>query len=147
MKKKYIVKLTNEEHQELTDIISKGKSPAYKIKHANILLKANTDGPNWIDRQIAEAFNCHSNTITNVKKRFVEEGLDSALDRKKRDPSTLPRKFDGVDQAKIIALACSTPLADHSHWTLRLLANKVVELNIVDSISHQTVSRILKKMT
>ena len=143
--KKYIVRLTEEERQTLKVIIGKGKSAAYRIKHANILLKANADGSNWPDERIVEAFECHRNTVENVRKRFVTQGLEAALERKKR--LTPPRKIiiDGEREARIIAISRTTPPPGRAKWSLRRLADKIVELGIVESASHMTVQRVLKK--
>lgn len=146
MAKRYIVKLTEEERQELQKLVSTGKAAAYKIKHANILLNIDANGPGWTDSEAAAAFSCHTNTVVSIRKRFVEEGLEAALTRKKRaNPSRKP-VCDGESEAKIIALRCSQPPEGHSRWTLRLLADKIVELEIVPDISHETVRKVLKKM-
>lgn len=143
--KKYVVRLTDEERETLRMITNTGKSAAYRIKHAHILLKADADAGDWPDEQIVEAFECHRNTVENVRKRFVLEGLDAALERKKR--LTPPRKkiIDGEQEAKIIALSRTTPPPGRAKWSLRLLADKIVELGIVESASHMTVQRVLKK--
>jgi transposase len=143
--KKYIVRLTEEERQELIDLVNKGTSPAYKIKHANILLKADANGPNWQDKQIVEAFGGHKNTIVNIRQRFVEQGYAAALERKKQKVPSRPRKLDGEGEARLIALGCSQPPDGYAKWSLRLLAEKIVELNVVDSISHEAVRQTLKK--
>ena len=143
MNKRYIVRLTEEEREYLHELVSTGKAAAYKIRHANILLKVDADGPNWTDKQAAEAFSCHPNTVANVRKRFVEQGLEAALGRKKSPRP--PRLVDGEVEAKIIALRCSPPPKGRSRWTLRLLAEKAVELEIVPSISHETIRQVLKK--
>jgi transposase len=145
MNKKYIVRLTSQEREQLEEFISRGKRAAYKIKHANILLKADADGPGWSDESIAEAFSVHEHTVRNVRQRFVEEGLKAALERKKQDPP--PRKpiLDGEKQARLMAMACSQPPQGHARWTLQLLADEMVRLDVVDSISYETVRRALKK--
>lgn len=146
MEKKYIVRLTAEERAELEAMVSKGKAAAYKIKHANILLAADVAGPAWPDRQIGQAFCCHLHTVENVRRRLVLEGLTAALERKPQtQPSHLP-KLDGKGEARLFALACSQPPEGQDRWTLRLLAHRLVELEVVDSISDQTVRRVLKKM-
>lgn len=145
MNKKYIVRLSDEEREYLTGITTKGKAAAYKIKHAHILLKADADGPNQTDEEIAENFSVHKNTVSGVRQRLVEEGIESALNRKKqKNPPRMP-KFDGEKEAKLIALRCGRPPEGHARWTLRLLADKVVELEISDSVSHETVRQTLKK--
>jgi transposase len=145
MAKKYVVRLTDEERESLQVLIGRGKTAAYKIKHANILLNADANGPDWIDRQIAEAFHVHKNTVSNVRQRFVEEGLESALQRKQ--PAEPPHKpiLDGEKEAKLLALSCSAPPEGRCRWTLHLLADKLVELGVVETISHETVRQALKK--
>ena len=146
MQKKYIVRLTDEERNMLQEVISKGRTAAYKMKHANILLKADVDGANWTDQQIAAAFSTSLNTVVNLRQRFVEHGFEAALGRKKR--STPPRKksLDGYQEARLIALRCSAPPSGYAKWTLRLLAEKLVELEVVEQISRETVRQALKKM-
>ena len=143
--KKYVVRLTEEERETLKTIISKGASPAYRIKHAHILLKADADGSNWPDERIVEAFECHRNTVENVRKRFVLQGLPAALERKKRLTPPRKRIIDGEQEARIIALSRTKPPLGRAKWSLRLLADKVVELEIAESVSHMTVQRVLKK--
>ena len=125
---------------------SRGKAAARKLNHAHILLKADQseNGPGWDDQRISQSFNVSVPTIERIRKNFVEEGLESALDR--RMPSrTRPCKFDGEKEAQLIALACSTPPDGHTRWTLRLLADKLVELNHFDELSYETVRQVLKK--
>ena len=143
--KKYIVRLTREEHQTLQETVGKGKSAAYRIRHAHILLKADADRSNWPDERIVEAFECHRNTVENVRKRFVLQGLDAALERKKRLTPPRPKIIDGEQEARIIALSRTTPPPGRSKWSLRLLAGRIVELGIVEAASHMTVQRVLKK--
>ena len=147
MSKKYVVRLTKEERAQLEDVVSKGKAPAYRIKHANILLNADADGPAWKDEDIAQALHCHRNTVANVRQRLVEKGLEAALERKKRAKPPRQNLLDGEKEAKLIALGCSQPPPGHAKWTLRLLAEKLVALGIVESISHETVRQTLKKTT
>jgi len=142
---KYLVRLTNEERGRLTGLITKGKAAAFKIRHAHILLKADVDGPAWSDDQIARAFSVHTSTVGNLRKRFVEQGLEAALNRKERPRPSRERKLDGEAGARLIALSCSKPPEGYNRWTLRLLADKAVELGIVDTVSHETVRRTLKK--
>lgn len=144
-KKKYVVRLTSKEREQLQDLVRKGKTQAYRIRHAQILLKADADGPAWLDRTIAEAFCCHRATVEGIRKRLVLGGLDSALERKKRTRPPTERILDGANEARLIALACSEPPKGRSRWTLKLLADELVALNIVESISYQTVKRTLKK--
>jgi len=145
MNKKYIVRLTSEEREHLEGFISKGKRGAYKIKHANILLKADGDGPGWSDEAIAEAFSVHEHTVRNVRERFVEHGMDAATERKKQDAPSRKPILDGEKQAHLLAIACSQPPEGHARWTLQLLADEMVRLEIVEAISYETVRRALKK--
>jgi len=145
MATKYIVRLTREEREGLECLVRKGKTQAYRIKHANILLAVDADGPEWSDEQAAEAFGCHANTVRNVRQRFVEHGLASALERKRQDAPSRQRILDGEKEARLVALACSAPPDGRAKWTLQLLADKLVTLEVVEAISHQTVRRTLKK--
>ena len=145
MNKKYVVRLTMEEREELGAMVSKGRAAAYKIRHANILLKADADGPAWSDERIAEAFGCHPRTVENVRRRFVLEGLEAAIVRRRQKKLSRERKLDGEGEAHLIAIACSTPPDGRDRWTLQLLADRLVRLEVVDSISDQTVRRTLKK--
>lgn len=145
MAKTYIVRLASEERISLEAMIKKGRGAAYKIKHANILLKADADVSAWTDTRIADAFGCHYRTVADVRKRFALEGLERALDRKKQLwPSVMP-KLDGEKEAKLITIACSEAPDGRTRWTLRLLADKLVELDVVDTISYETVRQTLKK--
>lgn len=145
MKKKYIVELTDEERSTLKEVVKKLKGSSQKVKRANILLKADTCGPGWTDTKIAEALDCRTKTVENVRQRFVELGFDVALNGKKREKPPTEKLLDGEQEAKIIALRLGTPPAGYGKWTLRLLARKVVELEIADAVSYQTVRRTLKK--
>ncbi len=145
MAKKYIVRLADEERESLTRFVNKGKTQAYRIKHANILLAVDEDGPKWCDEQAAEAFGCHVQTVANVRQRFVEQGLEAAVERKKQKSPSRERILDGDKEARLIAVACSTPPDGRAKWTLKLLADELVALEVVDSISDQTVRRTLKK--
>ena len=147
MNKKYIVRLTEEEHRQLTEIVTKGKASARKITHAHILLKAdvNEGGSGWTDPRLAEAFGVDTNTVYNIRQRFVEEGLDESLNRKKRSIPGRQRKLDGKGEAKLIAMSCSQAPEGRIRWTLHLLADKLVEMKVVNSISHETVRQALKK--
>ena len=144
---KYIVELTSAEQKELTQLVSKGKAAARKITHARILLQANEsqDGPAWTDEQISEAFGIHTNTIHGIRRRFVEHGLQAALERKKQDRPSRKRIVDGDVEAHLIVLRCGDPPEGRNQWNLRLLADRLVELEIVSSISHETVRKTLKK--
>lgn len=143
MKKKYIVSLTDEERKYLEDIVNKGKNAAYRIKHANILLNAESDKP---DNQISAICRCHSNTVADVRRRFVEEGLEAALDRKKREKPPIQSKLDGEKEARLIAIACSQPPEGYAKWTMQMLADRMVEMQVIKSLSDSTVWRTLKKM-
>ena len=145
MNKKYIVRLTQDERKKLERLISKGQTKAYRIKHAHILLKADADGPAWTDEEIAEAFCCHIRTVEAVRRRLVFRGLEAALERKRRAIPPRERILDCEKEARLIALSCSQPPEGRSRWTLELLADRMVELKIVDQISYQTVRRALKK--
>jgi len=145
MNKKYIVRLTAEERKELEILVKKGKTQAYRIKHAYILLAVDADGPNLSDEDSARIFGCHQNTVRNVRQRFVEQGIEVALERKKRDKPPRELKIDGEKEAQLIAIVCSEPPAGRAKWTLKMLAERLVELDIVDTISDQTVRRTLKK--
>lgn len=142
MKKKYIVELTEAERARLRDVAKKLKGSSQKVKRANILLKA--DG-GWTDARIAEALDCRTKTVENVRQRFVESGFEATLNGKQRDTPPIEKLLDGKQEAKIIALRLGKPPAGYGKWTLRLLARKVVELEIVDAVSYQTVRRTLKK--
>lgn len=146
MKKKYIVTLTQEERASLQAMLSKGRAAARKLMHARILLKADAgrDGPAWHDEQIAGGLEIGRATVERVRKQFVEEGLDVALNRR-RPRRRYRRKLDGDGEAQLIALACSQAPEGRSRWTLRLLADRMVQLGQVDHLSHETVRQVLKK--
>ncbi len=143
--KKYIVRLAPEERVQLEALVNKGRTPGYRIRHAHMLLKADADGPAWLDREITEAFSCCRATVEGIRKRFVLEGLDVALERKKRAKPPREKLLDGEKEARLIALACSKSPEGRSRWTLELLADELVTLEIVESISYRTVQRTLKK--
>ena len=142
---KFIVRLSPEERQRLEELVHKGKSVAYRIKHANILLKADADGPAWCDQQIADAFGCHVNTVANVRRRCVDDGLEAALDRKKRATPPVEPILDGAAEARLITIACSEAPDGAARWTMQMLADELVRLKVVTSISDETVRRTLKK--
>lgn len=145
MNKKFIVRLSDEERIVCREIIKKLKGSSQKVRRAQILLKADADGPAWSDIRIAEAFECRVQTIENVRKRLVVEGFEQALEHKKRvDPPT-PCKLDGEGEAKLIALRLGKPPSGYGQWTLQLLADEMVALEIVDSISYETIRKVLKK--
>jgi transposase len=144
MLKKYIVRLTDAERKTLTEVVAKLKGSSQKVRRAQILLKADADGPAWTDARIAEAFDCRTKTVENIRERFVTAGFDLTLNGKPRvEPR--PKLLDGEQEAKLIAMRLGPPPAGFSNWTLRLLAEQVVALEIVESISHETVRRTLKK--
>ena len=145
--KKYTVTLTAEERQDLQDLIAAGKAAAQRLTHARILLKADAapDGPAWTDERIAEAVEVSAATVERVRQRFVEHGLEGALVRKSQERPSRQRKLDGRAEARLIALACSPPPEGRNEWTMQLLADKLVALEIVDAVSDETVRRTLKK--
>jgi DNA-binding MarR family transcriptional regulator len=145
MNKKYIVRLIDDERQRLLQLTATGKAAADKIKHANILLQADANGPNWADDKMAQAFHCHCKTVRNIRQRFVEQGLDAALARKPQTTLSRQRILDGNQEAHLIALHCSPPPKGRGKWPLRLLADKLIELEIVECISDETVRQTLKK--
>jgi len=145
VKKISIVRLTNEERATCLAIIKKLKGSSQKVRRANILLKADADGPNWKDQDIAAAFLCSRQCIENLRKRLVTEGFDIALNGKKRETPPRAKCFDGRQEAEVIALLFSTPPEGRNGWTLRLLADKIVELEIAPKTSRSTVWRTLKK--
>jgi len=145
--KYYKVNLLPEERDELQSLVSTGKVAAYKRTRAQILLKADQgpDGPAWSDQKICDAFDVGRMTVERTRKALVLEGLPAALQRKAREHPPVPRKLDGSGEAQLITLACSEPPAGHSQWTLQLYADELVQLQVVDSISRETVRRTLKK--
>ena len=145
--KSYKVTLDAEERQHLHDLIAAGQAAARKLAHARILLKADAaeGGPAWPDGRIADALEVSTDTVERVRQRFVELGLEAALDRKQRERPPREVKLDGRAEARLIALACSTPPGGRAVWTMQLLADKLVELEVVDSISDETVRLALKK--
>ena len=148
MSPRYRVTLTEEEREELQTLTRSGKTSAKKFIHARALLlcDASEGGPAWNVADIATALGITSRTIEHLKKRFVEEGLEAALVRKPREKPPREVIFDGAFEARLIALACSDAPIGHSRWTVRLLADKAVELNFAPTVSHMTVQRVLKKM-
>lgn len=146
MKKKYIVTLTDPERQMLQAMLTRGKAAARKLVHARILLKADASpgGPAWNDDQIADGLEVGRATVERVRREFVEEGLDAALERR-RPRRQYERCLDGDGEAHLIALACQKPPEGQARWTLRLLADRMVQLEYVERVSYQTVRRTLKK--
>jgi len=145
MQKKYIVRLSKEERNTLRAIVKKFKGSSQKVRRAQILLKADADGPAWSDSRIGEAFGCRRQTVEMIRQRLVETGFQETLDGKKRADPPTPKLLDGEQEAKIIATRLGPPPKGYANWTLRLLARKVVELQIVDAVSYETVRRTLKK--
>jgi transposase len=144
MQKKYIVRLTDAEEEMLGRLVKQRRASAQKVRRAQVLLKANVDGPDWSDTQIAGAFDCSTQTVENIRERLVTEGLEIALNG--RPKSRVRRKvLDGEQEAKIIALRLGRPPKGFANWTLRLLAEQAVALEIVESVSHETLRRALKK--
>jgi len=146
MNKKYIVRLTDEERVICEATVKKEKGKSEKVRRATILLKTNADGPAWDDAKISEAIGCRTRTVENVRQAFVLEGFEKALVRQKRVTSPTPKLLDGTAEAKLIAMRLGKPPAGFGHWTLRLLAEEMVELEIVESISPEMVRQTLKKM-
>ena len=145
MNKKFIVRLSDEERAICQEVVKKLKGSSEKVRRAQILLKADADGPGWTDSRIAEAFNCRLQTVENLRKRLVTQGFEAALERKKRPEPPTPPKLDGTGEAKLIAMRLGKPPVGYGHWTLQLLADELVALEVVDSISHETVRKVLKK--
>jgi len=146
MKKKYPVILDSSEREYLRSLIAVGTAPARKLTHARILLKADQsqEGPAWVDEEVAQAVEVSQPTVCRVRKQYFEEGLEAALNR--RPPNReYHRKLDGEQEARLVALACSEPPEGQARWSLRLLADRMVELSVVEDISYQTVRRTLKK--
>ncbi len=145
MQKKYIVRLTNEERESLRSVIKKLKGSSQKVRRAQVLLKADADGPGWTDVRIAEAFDCRTKTVENIRQRLVRDGFEIALNGKQRASPPRAKLLDGDQEAKLIAMRLGSPPKGFANWTLRLLAQRVVQLEIVDSISQETVRKTLKK--
>ena len=145
MEKKYIVRLTDEERQTLGMVVKKLQGRSQKVRRAQILLKADTEGPNWTDKKIAEALSCRTKTVENIRQHLVTQGVAGALNGKKRDTPPRQKRLDGEQEAKVIALRLGKPPLGFANWSLRLLAAEVVELGIVDAVSHETLRKTLKK--
>ena len=126
-------------------MVKKLKGSSQKVRRAQILLKADIEGSNWTDQRIAEAFNCRTKTVENVRRRLVENGFEATLNGAKRSTSPTTKRLDGEQEAQVIAMRLGTPPKGYANWSLRLLARKVVELEIVASVSHETVRQTLKK--
>ena len=145
MQKKYIVRLSGEERDILKEVIKKLKGAGQKVRRAQVLLKADANGPSWTDDRMADAFFCRTRTVEKLRQRLVECGFDEALDGKKRASPPTAKLLDGKQEAKVIATRLGPPPKGYANWTLRLLARKVVELEIADTVSYETVRRTLKK--
>jgi transposase len=145
MQKKYIVRLTEEERRQLQEVIKKLKGSSQKVRRAQILLKADVEGANWTDKRIAEAFGCRIKTVENIRQRLVEQGFEATLNGAQRHYPPVEKLLDGDQEAHIIALRLGTPPKGYANWSLRLLARRVVELGIVETVSHETIRRTLKK--
>ena len=146
MKQKYIIKLTETERSQLKEMISSGEASARQIRRAYILLKSdsNKEGPNWNYQAICEAYDVSSLTVYNVRKSYAEGGLKRAIFRKKPD-RVYERRLDGEGEARLVALACSDPPDGYESWSLRLLQDRLIRLEVVESISHETIRQTLKK--
>jgi hypothetical protein len=145
MYKKYVIRLSEEERQVCQDVVRKLKGSSEKVRRAQILLKADADCPNWVDAWIAEAFLCRVQTIESLRKRLVTESFKAALNRRVRESPPTPRLLDGQDEAKLIALRLGKPPARYGRWMLQLLFGELIALEVVDSISIETVRQTLKK--
>jgi hypothetical protein len=145
MQKMYVVRLSDQERAEVQSVIKKLKGTGQKVRRAQVLLKADADGPNWTDERIAEAFSCRTRTVEMIRQRLVERGFEETLHRVERAQPPVAKLFTGEQEARIIATRLGPPPKGYANWTLRLLARKVVELQIVDAVSYETVRRTLKK--
>lgn len=146
MQKKYIVRLSASEHQHLEEIVKTFSGSSQKVRRAQILLKADIERANWSDQSIADAYNCRRQTVENLRRRLVEDGFEVALNGKPRNRPPTEKLLDGEQEAQVIATRLGPPPKGYSTWSLRLLARKVVELGITETISHETVRQTLKKM-
>jgi hypothetical protein len=145
MNKKYIVRLSKREREELLDVVKRLKGSSQKVRRAQIFLKADVQGPNWTDAKIAEALSCRVQTVENLRKRLVTEGFRTALDGKARETPPRQKRLDGKQEAQVIAMRLGKAPKGYANWSLRLLAEHVVELGLVKSISHETIRQTLKK--
>jgi transposase len=144
MQKKYIVRLTDAEREILSKLVKQGRVSAQKVRRAQVLIKADVGGPNWTDAEIADAFDCSTKTVENLRERLVAQGFEITLNGKPKS-RVRGKILDGEQEAKIIALRLGQPPKGFSNWTLRLLAEQAVSLEIVESVSHETLRRTLKK--
>jgi hypothetical protein len=145
MQKIYVVRLSDKERDRLRSVVKKLKGSSQKVRRAQVLLAADADGPNWTDQQIAEAYSCRTKTVENIRQRLVEQGFEVALNGKKRKTPPRRKALDGEQEARVIALRLGSPPKGFANWSLRLLAEQVVELGIADSVSHETLRKTLKK--
>ena len=145
MPKKYVVRLSDAERSELALVVKKLKGSSQKVKRAQVLLKSDADGPGWTDAKIAEAYSCRTRTIEKLRQRLVERGFEETLHGKKRQAPPTEKRLNGEQEAKVIATRLGPPPKGFANWSLRLLARRVVALEIVGAISHETVRRTLKK--
>jgi len=145
MQKKYMVRLSDEERGGLKEAIGKLMGSSQKARRARMLLKADADGPAWADSKIAEAFSCRRQTVENLRQRFVERGFQETLEGKQREQPATPKLLDGKQEAQVIAMRLGAPPGGYANWTLRLLARKVVELEVAERVSYETIRRTLKK--
>ena len=146
MQKKYIVRLSESEHQHLEEVVKTFSGSSQKVRRAQILLKADIERANWSDQSIADAYNCRRQTVENLRRRLVEDGFDMALNGKPRSRPPTAKLLDGKQEAQVIATRLGPPPKGYSTWSLRLLARKVVELGIAETVSHETIRQTLKKM-
>jgi len=146
MQKKYIVRLSEDECCQLREVIKKLKGSSQKVRRAQILLKADIEGVNWTDERIAEALDCRTKTVENIRRRLVEKGFEDTLNGAPRHTPPTEKLLDGEQEARIIAMRLGPPPKGFANWSLRLLSRKVVELGIADTVSHETIRRTLKKM-
>lgn len=145
MEKKYVVRLTENERNELKTVVKKLKGSSEKVRRAQVLLAADANGSNWTDQIISDAYSCRTKTVENIRQRLVTEGFEIALNGKKRESPPRRKRLDGEQEAKVIALRLGQPPEGYANWSLRLLAERVVELGIVDSVSYETLRKTLKK--
>ena len=145
MPKKYIVRLSDAERQTLSQIVGKFKGSSQKVRRAQVLLKADADGPSWTDAKIAEAYGCRTKSVENIRERLVTQGFELTLNGKPRPKPPSQKLLDGEQEAKVIAMRLGPPPPGFANWTLRLLAEQVVALEMVESISYEKVRRTLKK--
>src|ERR1051325_10922162 len=145
MNKRYVIRLEAEERERLEQLVKSGRVAGYKIRHANMLLMADANGPAMTDQQISEALGVSVGQMEHLRRRLVEQGLDACLSRKPQEHPSTVAMFDGEKEAKLIALACGKAPDGYGRWSLRLLADRAVELKIVESTSHETVRRVLQK--